>query len=780
MAKSTQPSTGGNFFQSVKGKTVSIGILGIIAALIIGIGGLASVSKNAQNSEVVSQVNQISVLQSNNLANDALYQYYVDDSYLTSALGNLDEMEQQALSLQKTADATISGSVSAILENVAADKENYNEILGIHSERGYDPSIGKYQEFIASSTALSESFQSLVNQNSWIEIPWMNQAAGVESVEVDGTSYNMAVYHNTLPIAGKRNNIVVRLGGTFTYQTVYYVKNLKLIDGSSELPIDLSLIEKFEKSGDGLGDVEITTFGGEPALKITGVFNAANERWEEVAVTLPITEYDIENYPEFYYEMYLDPVASEGQSYQYGGAVSGVYDFAGSLSTLDNMMASYSRLVVEGKDVSASLAEIEALISELETNIPKYTTDPSLADASLSLLATKKDLFEQIKSIDTQTLAIKAENAEINAALSELCTTVQNQAVANMTSLRKTVTAVILFVLVVAIIILVAILTRVSHGINKSVTSFRNALEQITTGNLTARASVSGNDEFATFSKSLNNFMDTLEGTIKKVKEMTDVLADSGIALEDSAIKTKQVAGEVSNTIAEISKGAGEQASDIEVSSQKVLEMRSNIDQILGSVTELADRSDEMIASGKAATDTMSGLTRSSDQTTDAFENIAAQVRKTDESVGKIQEAVSLIASVANQINLLSLNASIEAARAGDAGRGFAVVATEISKLADQTNQSAAIIDQIIQMLSAESAKTVETIGEVTEMIQGQKGSIDTTSEKFGVVETGIDFTKTAVRTVLGQAQSCESAGSTVVDLMTNLSAISEENAASA
>ena len=165
--------------------------------------------------------------------------------------------------------------------------------------------------------------------------------------------------------------------------------------------------------------------------------------------------------------------------------------------------------------------------------------------------------------------------------------------------------------------------------------------------------------------------------------------------------------------------------------------------------------------------------------TTEAFEKIAGQIRTTNESVVKIQEAVDLISSIASQTNLLSLNASIEAARAGEAGRGFAVVASEIQKLAEQTNTSAKIIGEIIVNLSLDSEQTVKSINDVTEMLDEQKRNMEETKFRLSSVSDGILLTENEMKGVLSQADSCSKAGSKVVDLMTNLSAIAEENAAS-
>ena len=428
--------------------------------------------------------------------------------------------------------------------------------------------------------------------------------------------------------------------------------------------------------------------------------------------------------------------------------------------------------------MTESYTEIEQLVAEMETNIPLYTTDSGLAGDSEAKLGAKEEILAQMKVLDDKILALKAENATLNADLTSLCEVIKDMASKDMAQIKSTVGKLSVIVLIVASMILVGMTVLIGTGIDRSVTNFKKALDKIAQGSISVRIKADGRDEFSQFGRNLNGFLDKLEDSIRKLQGISTNLAEVGGELESKANRTKGASEVVSTAFEEIARGAAVQAGDIADSSQQASRMQENLSQITASVNNLSDMAKEMNQKGAEAAKIVHELSSTSDQTTDAFIMISDQIHKTNESVVKIQEVVNLIAEIASQTNLLSLNASIEAARAGEAGRGFAVVASEIQKLAEQTNSSAKVIDDIILTLSKESRQTVQSISEVTDMIMSQKEKLDETKVKFGVVDEGISSAVVGMAEVQEQADVCSRSGEHVVSLMTNLSAIAEENAA--
>lgn len=319
--------------------------------------------------------------------------------------------------------------------------------------------------------------------------------------------------------------------------------------------------------------------------------------------------------------------------------------------------------------------------------------------------------------------------------------------------------------------------------IANAIVKAKNVVEVLASGDLGVKvdAKILGrSDEIGDMARAVKELKDELNKIVGNLQKSANTLFEAGNGLEDMAKQCSNTTDDVSRAVEEISKGAVSQAEEIQNASSEIVAMGEVIEEIVDNVSNLTEASDAMSRAGNTSTETMLNLSASNDRTASAIGNIGNQIRLTDESIKQISMATELITSIASQTNLLSLNASIESARAGEAGRGFAVVATEIQKLAVQSNDAAVEIQQIISNLISESQKTMDEMREAEVLMREQQEKLNDTKEKFGEVSTGIDVSREGTQQIRVCADSCNSARASVIDVISNLSAISEENAASA
>lgn len=286
-------------------------------------------------------------------------------------------------------------------------------------------------------------------------------------------------------------------------------------------------------------------------------------------------------------------------------------------------------------------------------------------------------------------------------------------------------------------------------------------------------------DETGVMARAITTLQKELVGIISEIKEQSFLLYKTSEELNSRAAETSTTVQNVERAVSEIAAGATSQATETQKANEDILLMGNTVEETSSQVTSLNSTADSIKASSDTATQTLEQLDNINQRAINSINIIYEQTLTTNDSALKIKQATSLISSIAEETNLLSLNASIEAARAGDAGRGFAVVASQIQKLAEQSNVSAQQIDQIIFTLLEDSQKAVHTMKEVKEIITQQSENVSKTGAVFSEVKNGISDSIQGVGEIASHTNRLNSARSNIVDVVQNLTSIAEQNAAS-
>ncbi len=766
--------------QSIKGKILVMGGVAILASVILGSVGIVALNKNSRNNEVLKEINQINLSQNENQSLDTSYLYFLEDSYLENIVANLEEMEKDVQTAKKVAGGSISKELTSIGDTISSCKDNYSQIRELSNERGYAEGNGEYQKFLADDEELDSIFATVKDDKSWVDCSWIDILGG-EQVVVGDKNYTKFTYNAPLPQEGKRDYFVARLGANgaaFIGQT--YFNNMVFHGASGDVAVDMSALTADDISGsygEALGEYNVEEFNGQSSIGVQGLFDAGDGSWEEISVKLPISSYNIQNFDSISYDLYLE--AGDYSELSMAGALSDKYDFQKTMENMNSSFSAYSKHVVEGKDVAEESQAIVDLFTEIDENITTYIANEEQQSEIRSKLSNKQAQFEAMNEKDNQVLELKKENIELSTALTELTSTVRKQVEADTESSKVQLVIIMIVVLLVSAALILVITAYISKSMNRSIKRFKDTLSQMTEGNLTVRASAKGKDEFSVFGAYVNEFLERLSEVIQSAQQISETVKQSGEELDVMAKNSNITSSEIGNAVEEISNGATNQAGEIDTASGEITEMGHVFGEIVDNVEDLGKMAAEMQQVSNESAMFMQELSVANAKTSEAFSQVAQQTHTTNESVQKIREATELITSIASQTNLLSLNASIEAARAGEAGRGFAVVATEIQQLADQSSSSANIINGIIEELAREAEQTVNIVDEVTKIVETQQEKLEKTQERFGVLGDGIEKSSLETENIKNRTAVCDAARNKVEEIIVNLSAISEENAAS-
>lgn len=336
----------------------------------------------------------------------------------------------------------------------------------------------------------------------------------------------------------------------------------------------------------------------------------------------------------------------------------------------------------------------------------------------------------------------------------------------------------ILLITFIGILVLIYLLKGIIKAIGRTV---RN-VERVSNGELNFRvtkASRARSDEVGEIARAIQGTIGNLKGIVIKITNASAALNDFTGTFTESFDHIANTIDNVNVAVDEIANGATSQAGETQNANNEVLNMGNAIVQATGNVDVLDSSSTKMKTYSDEARSTLRELVDISEKTKTSVDIVQNQTNLTNDSAKQIQAATDLIADIASQTNLLSLNASIEAARAGEHGRGFAVVANEIRNLADQSRVSAEKIGAIVNKLISNSNESVETMNDVIQVIAVQNNKLEDTRKMFKSLNEEINEVNEAIGGIKNEMINLNSLKEIVLESVETLASIAEENAAS-
>lgn len=315
----------------------------------------------------------------------------------------------------------------------------------------------------------------------------------------------------------------------------------------------------------------------------------------------------------------------------------------------------------------------------------------------------------------------------------------ESEALAGITTVTGVAVGISAIVVLLAIIICFILGRRLMRPLVKVST----IIEEIANGDINADFGMvkETNDEIGLIIEKMKELTQSLGNIVGKIRNSSDTMSANSYELNDTSSQTLAANNEISKAVEDVAEGSTGMAASISKINENLLEMSNETKDINESVNEIRNQTTAVQDSSKIMNDKIKSMQNSSQKMDEGISAISKRIETVNTTVDKVSNIVSVIEEISSETNLLSLNASIEAARAGDAGKGFAVVAQEIRVLSDNTNTELENIKQIISSLVEECRYCVQASGTIVEDNAKQKEEIKAVLDEFSALDEQIQKT---------------------------------------
>ena len=285
-------------------------------------------------------------------------------------------------------------------------------------------------------------------------------------------------------------------------------------------------------------------------------------------------------------------------------------------------------------------------------------------------------------------------------------------------------------------------------------------------GDLTKRVPAEGNDEIAHMGKYFNEFIEKLQQMIKKVAHVTDKVASASV--------------ELSATAEEISKGTDTLTSRASQTAAAVEEMNATVGQVAQNSGKAASLAQDTVKTAQEGGTVVSSTISGMQQLSEAVSNSATIISDLGKSSDQIGEIVRTIEDIADQTNLLALNAAIEAARAGEQGRGFAVVADEVRKLAERTTKATKEIGDMIRQIQHDTRGAVDSMQQGTQKVTAGVDLVNKTGEALSQIVRMVSESADMIRQIAVASEQQSVATQQIASDIENVAKVTKESSSGA